>query len=83
MWTTLLVVSVLTGVWLSGRHWWGWLISAASEALWLIHGLMRDDTAVIVMAVMLLVINLRNAIVTRPKSGRRRFDKWKAQHGTR
>lgn len=64
MWTASLLIWSITGVLLSARHWFGWLITVGSEALWAAYALHTDDHALLVMSGVWAAVNAWNARVT-------------------
>ncbi len=62
LWTLVLVPVSLAGVWLAARHWYGWAVSACSEALWAWYALSLHSTSLLIMAVIWFVIHTRNTI---------------------
>lgn len=65
VWTALLTVTGLSGLWLVARHWQGWILYLINEVLWLAYGLTIHSTPVIVMAVLWFITGTRNLVVTR------------------
>lgn len=65
MWTLLLSSTMLLGMWLIPRHWQGWIVYLANEALWLVYAHQRHDHALTVMALIAGVVGVRNLRVAR------------------
>ncbi len=60
IWTLTLVPVSLLGVWLAARHWYGWAISAASEAIWLAYAISLHSQSLAIMSVVWFVLHARN-----------------------
>jgi hypothetical protein len=65
MLTVLLLVVAIGGTWLAGKHWWGWLVCATSEFLWMADAIESHDRTLFIMSWVWLGVNLRNAWVNR------------------
>ncbi len=65
MWTLLLTSTMVAGMWVLARHWWGWWLYLFNELLWLVYGQVRHDHAIVVMALIAGAVGARNLVVTR------------------
>ena len=43
MWSWLLTIIGVTGLWFAPRYWWGWAINLAGQALWLVYAITDPD----------------------------------------
>lgn len=64
-WTISLVVTGISGLWLAGKHWYGWVLYFANEVLWEAYGLATHDRALQIMAPIWAIVGVRNAVVQR------------------
>lgn len=65
MLTVLLFLTGIGGTWVAAKHWWGWLICAGSEFLWMTLALQSHVWQLFAFSWFWLAVNLRNAKVTR------------------
>lgn len=64
IWTIVLVTVSILGVWLAPKHWYGWGISLASEALWAAYALTIHSLSLLIMSGVWAVIHGRNTVLT-------------------
>jgi hypothetical protein len=64
IWTVALLVPSITGVWLAPKAWYGWLISALSEGLWIAYSVVTHDVPLLLMSFVWLGVHARNTWVT-------------------
>lgn len=65
MWTVVLLTVGLAGIWTAAKHWWGWVIGAAAEILWMAYAMHIGATPLLFMAMVWFAVDVRNAVVTR------------------
>lgn len=66
-WTLALVLTGLGGLWLIGKHWWGWLLYTLNEVLWFAYALDTHDTPLAIMAVVWFTLGVRNCVLHQRK----------------
>lgn len=65
MWTVVLSLTGLAGLWLVAKHWQGWILYLVNEVLWFAYGLTIHSRPVLVMAVLWFVVGVRNLVLAR------------------
>jgi len=69
MWSWILSIVGVTGLYLVGRrHWWGWCIAFINECLWCIYAVTTEQYGFILGAVAYGFIHLVNATRWRGES---------------
>lgn len=61
----ILVVYGLVGLWITGKHNWGWLIAVSFQAFWMYYALAIDAPALAFQSAAFGLIALRNYYVGR------------------
>ena len=61
MWSWVLSIIGVTGLWFVGRkRWWGWLIAFTNECLWIVYALTTEQYGFILGAVAYMIIHAHN-----------------------
>ena len=58
----------LIGTWITGKHYWGWLIAVVFQILWTTYALSIEAQALAVQSIIFGLIALRNYFVGRQNS---------------
>lgn len=62
LWSWILMVIGVTGLWIAGRgYWWAWLIGLAAQALWVVYAFATEQYGFIVSAFVYGFVYARNA----------------------
>lgn len=65
MWTAVLTVTGLVGMWLIPRFWQGWVLYLVNECLWLAYALEIHSHPLLVMSLLWGAVGVRNLVVAR------------------